>query len=68
MLYTLLNVSKQREKEIGVAIKKMVSSVLGDRAEEMFEVVALSTSREKQGRGYGTALMKFVDDVVSSAA
>ncbi|EJF55769.1 hypothetical protein DICSQDRAFT_72947, partial [Dichomitus squalens LYAD-421 SS1] len=53
----------QRSKEVRSAIDTLVKDNLGDRYADMIEITHLGTSPEKQGLGYGTALVKVVTDI-----
>ncbi|KAI0660885.1 hypothetical protein C8Q70DRAFT_912741 [Cubamyces menziesii] len=52
---------KKRRKEWANATKALLKDTLGDAAKDMIEVQGLVTAPEKQGRGYGTVLMRFVN-------
>ena len=43
----------------------MLESALGARMHEMMEIQSLSTAPSKQGRGYASALVRVVNDLVS---
>ena len=43
----------------------MLESALGARMQEMMEIQSLSTAPSKQGRGYASALVQVVNDLVS---
>ena len=38
----------------------MVKEAFGDQMKDMYEIMALATAQESQGRGYGSALVKYV--------
>ena len=52
----------QRRKEVDAKIESMITSAFGspDRLDDMYEIQALAVSPDKQGRGYGTALVNTV--------
>ncbi|KAH9899773.1 hypothetical protein C8Q73DRAFT_787620 [Cubamyces lactineus] len=52
---------KRRRREWANATKALLNDTLGDSAKDMIEVQGLVTAPEKQGRGYGTVLMRFVN-------
>lgn len=47
------------------AFRAMWKAVFGDSSETMLEITGLATAREKQGRGYGSALVATVHDKVN---
>ena len=47
-----------------VKLKAILDSNFGEKIDNMFEIQALATHPAKQGRGYGTALVKVVNDMV----
>ncbi|KAI0335567.1 hypothetical protein GY45DRAFT_810945 [Cubamyces sp. BRFM 1775] len=51
----------KRRKEWAEVTKAMLQCTLGDTAKDMIEVQGLVTAPKKQGRGYGTVLMRFVN-------
>ena len=42
----------------------MVKDAFGEKVKDMYEVQALATAPEAQGRGYGSALVRTVTDMV----
>ena len=58
-------ICSQRKQEALNLVAGMLKSLLGDTIDDMFEIQALATLPSKQGRGYATALMKVVHDMVS---
>lgn len=54
----------QRSKEIWTKFEESLEQVLGDRRDEMAYIWGLATSPASQGRGYGTALVKTITDMV----
>ncbi|RDX44722.1 hypothetical protein OH76DRAFT_1046452 [Lentinus brumalis] len=57
---------RKRETEIGTKLRTMFKSALGDRVNDMMELAGLATAPEKQGRGYATALVKFLNDMADA--
>ncbi|KAI0677443.1 hypothetical protein C8Q78DRAFT_1074140 [Trametes maxima] len=52
---------RKRKRELAVKLVKMLKEAFDSKVEDMIEVQALATAPERQGRGYGTALMEFVN-------
>ncbi|KAI0650643.1 hypothetical protein C8Q79DRAFT_397400 [Trametes meyenii] len=52
----------QRQTEVAKKLAKMLETAFGNRLEDMIEVGGLATTPAKQGLGYGTMLMHFVND------
>ncbi len=55
---------KQRRKEIIAKSHALLEAAIGERVDELFEVQRLATVPAKQGRGYATALISVVHDLV----
>ena len=55
----------QRKREFVEMLWPMLESALGARMQEMMEIQSLSTAPSKQGRGYASALVQVVNDLVS---
>ena len=53
---------------MGTKLRAMLKSVFGERVDQMMELSGLATSPAKQGRGYATALVRTLNDMVKSAA
>ncbi|TBU27718.1 hypothetical protein BD311DRAFT_778781 [Dichomitus squalens] len=53
----------KRQTEVRGAIGTLFRENLGDREAEPIDIVLLGTSPEKQGHGYGKALVKAVTDI-----
>ncbi|KAI0773654.1 hypothetical protein C8Q74DRAFT_1368229 [Fomes fomentarius] len=51
----------KRMEEVNSKVKAIYSNVFGDKIKDMFEIQVLATVPAKQGRGYGTALVKTVN-------
>lgn len=47
-------------------ITALIKLVLGPEVDEMLEIQGLATAPSKQGRGYATALVKVINDMVCS--
>ncbi|KAI0743891.1 hypothetical protein C8Q80DRAFT_1183823 [Daedaleopsis nitida] len=56
----------KRRTEVGDAYRAMYKAAFGDSPEEMFEIVTLATAPEKQGLGYGSALVAAVHDMADA--
>lgn len=54
----------QRFQECGKKIEALKETALGDEAENMYEIEILGTDPEYQGRGYASALVNTVTDMV----
>ncbi|KAI0352851.1 hypothetical protein OH77DRAFT_1512994 [Trametes cingulata] len=52
----------KRKKEFMAKVVAMVSNAFGEKVADMYEVQALATAPEAQGRGYATALVNTVTD------
>ncbi|KAI0650644.1 hypothetical protein C8Q79DRAFT_998441 [Trametes meyenii] len=52
---------RKRKQEFAAKLIKMLKEAFDSKVEDMIEVQALATAPEKQGRGYGTTLMEFVN-------
>ncbi|RPD62152.1 hypothetical protein L226DRAFT_535520 [Lentinus tigrinus ALCF2SS1-7] len=57
---------RKREIEVGTKLRAMIKSALGDRVSEMMELSGLATAPAKQGRGYATALVKYLNDMADA--
>ncbi|KAI0335566.1 hypothetical protein GY45DRAFT_810276 [Cubamyces sp. BRFM 1775] len=57
---------KKRKKEWVDATNTLLRETLGDAVKNMIEVQGLATAPEKQGRGYATALMRFVNAIADA--
>ena len=53
---------------MGTKLRAMLKSVFGERVDQMMELSGLATSPAKQGRGYATALVRTLNDMVRSTA
>ncbi|KAH9899770.1 hypothetical protein C8Q73DRAFT_333730 [Cubamyces lactineus] len=53
----------KRKKEVGGKIEAMVEDAFGEKVKDMYEIQALATAPEAQGRGYGSALVKTITDM-----
>ncbi|KAI0335570.1 hypothetical protein GY45DRAFT_1316924 [Cubamyces sp. BRFM 1775] len=53
----------KRKKEVEGKIGAMVEDAFGEKVKDMYEVQALATAPEAQGRGYGSALVTAVTDM-----
>lgn len=42
-----------------------MKEAFGDRVKDMYEIIALATAQESQGRGYGSALVNYVLEKVA---
>ncbi|KAI0700763.1 hypothetical protein BC835DRAFT_364085 [Cytidiella melzeri] len=58
---------RQRQTAFAALFRQAVTEFLGDRVKDMFEVGGLATRPSKQGRGYGSALVKGVSDLADAA-
>ena len=47
-----------------VAYMALVEEAIGDRAEDMLELASLETAPAKQGRGYASALVNALHEMV----
>ena len=54
----------QRKREFLVAYMALVEEAIGDRAEDMLELASLETAPAKQGRGYASALVNALHEMV----
>ena len=43
---------------------ELYNEVIGDKGKDMFELVGLATAPKKQGRGYATALVNVLNQMV----
>ena len=64
--WSLMEERAQRKREFVEMLWPMLDSALGARMQEMMEIQSLSTAPSKQGRGYASALVQVVNDLVSS--
>jgi GNAT superfamily N-acetyltransferase len=55
----------QRGEELRAKHRIAFKEVLGDREEEVIHLQVLATNPEKQGHGYGSALVRTVTGIVS---
>ena len=60
------SLSQQRKLEFRIMITALIKLVLGPEVDEMLEIQGLATAPSKQGRGYATALVKVINDMVCS--
>ncbi|KAI0687337.1 hypothetical protein C8Q76DRAFT_760739 [Earliella scabrosa] len=58
----------KRAHEYVAKLKAILDSNFGETIDNMFEIQALATHPAKQGRGYGTALVKVVNDMADTQA
>ncbi|KAH9911675.1 uncharacterized protein BXZ73DRAFT_1473, partial [Epithele typhae] len=56
----------QRHTEYLNAVARLEAEGVGDRKAEMFELIMLETTPEKQGRGYASALVKALNDLADA--
>ncbi|KAI0746991.1 hypothetical protein C8Q80DRAFT_1271804 [Daedaleopsis nitida] len=57
---------QKRVKETADALRTIYKSAFGDRIKDMIEIATLATAPEKQGRGYGTALVQIVHEMADA--
>lgn len=57
--------SLKRWKEFGVKAQTLVVEAFGDKVQDMYEIQALCTDPDAQGRGYASALVEYVLKQVS---
>ena len=55
----------KRWKEFGATAQTLVVEAFGDKTPEMYEIQALFTDPEVQGRGHASALLEYVLKQVS---
>ncbi len=60
-----LTLALQRHNEGSAKKEELVKDAFGDRVKDMYEIMALATAQESQGRGYGSALVKHVLEKVT---
>ncbi|EJF61313.1 hypothetical protein DICSQDRAFT_61087, partial [Dichomitus squalens LYAD-421 SS1] len=49
-----------RWKEFGAKARELVSAAFGEKVADMMEIQVLATDPDAQGRGYASALVKYV--------